>query len=432
MSEPELFSSLHKPPLAKRMAPRSLDEFVGQEHLLGPGMPLRVLIENDRLSSLILWGPPGCGKSAVAGLIAGRTKAILVRLNAVTSSVEELRQLKRESMSRLATGGRTILFLDEIHRFNRAQQDALLPDVEEGLYILIGTTTHNPYFSITRPLLSRSRVFPFKALTSKHLVTLLERALRDHERGLGGQKIEASPEALELLSRMADGDARAAINGLELAYMASATRAGTVRLTPESVTLALQEKHARYDRDEDEHYQVISAFIKSVRGSDPDAAIYWLARMIAGGEDPRFIARRLVILASEDIGNADPHGLLIASAGMHAVETIGLPEARICLAQVTAYLACAPKSNASYMAINNALKDVEHEPLRDVPLHLRNASFDGAEELGYAKGYRYPHDFPGGHIAQEYMPDPKRYYLPTDRGLEARFKAYLEKLRKKT
>ncbi len=431
MSEPELFSSLHKPPLAKRMAPRSLDEFVGQEHLLSPGMPLRALIENDRLSSLILWGPPGCGKSAVAGLIAGRTKAVLVRLNAVTSTVEDLRQLKREAMARLATGGRTILFLDEIHRFNRAQQDALLPDVEEGLYILVGTTTHNPYFSITRPLLSRSRVFPFSPLSAEHVEILLKRALDDSERGLGGKQIEASPEALSLLARLADGDARAALTGLELAYMASAALSGPIRLTAENVARALQERHARYDRDEDEHYQVISAFIKSVRGSDPDAAIYWLARMIAGGEDPRFIARRLVILASEDIGNADPHGLLMASAGMHAVETIGLPEAQICLAQVTAYLACAPKSNASYKAINAALEEVKEGPMRDVPLHLRNASFSGAEALGYAKEYRYPHDFPGGHVAQEYMPDPKRFYFPTDRGVEARFKAYLDQIRKK-
>ncbi len=412
------------------MAPRNLEEFVGQEHLLAPGKSLRTLIETDRLSSLILWGPPGCGKSAVAGLIASRTKSELVRLNAVTSTVDDLRQLKREALGRQATGRRTILFLDEIHRFNKTQQDALLPEVEEELYVLIGTTTHNPYFAVVGALLSRSRVFPFTPLASEHLLTLLRRALNDPERGLGGQNIEAEPEALDALARLADGDARAALSGLELAVLTAAPLAGPVRLTKRHVLEALQLKHLRYDRDEDAHYDTISAFIKSVRGSDPDAAIYWLAAMLAGGEDPRFIARRLIILASEDIGNADPQGLLMASAAMHAVETVGLPEARITLAQVTAYLACAPKSNASYMAIDRAMKDVEEQPLKDVPKHLKDAHYKGAKELGHGEDYKYAHDSPEGYIAQEYMPNHKRYYLPTDRGVEAKFKEYLERIRK--
>ncbi|MEK7476674.1 MAG: replication-associated recombination protein A [Candidatus Coatesbacteria bacterium] len=423
----ELFAGVNRPPLAKRMAPRSLDEFVGQDHLLGPGKPLRTLIETDQLSSLILWGPPGCGKSAIAGLIAGRTKSELVRLNAVTSTVDDLRTLKKESQGRRSSGQRTILFLDEIHRFNKAQQDALLPDVEEGLYILVGTTTHNPFFYVNRALISRSRVFTFEPLTPESLIVLLKRALADPERGLAAMGVEAEPEALEAIARSAEGDARGALNGLELAVMANAPKAGTLRLTVAHVKDALQNKHMRYDRDEDEHYDIISAFIKSVRGSDPDAAIYWLARMIAGGEDPRFIARRLVILASEDVGNADPRGLLMASAAMQAVDTIGLPEVQIILAHVTAYLACAPKSNASYQAINAALKDVAEQPLQQVPNHLRGTGYKGAEELGHV-GYQYAHEGEGAWVEQVYMEHPKKYYLPTDRGAEAKLKEYLDKL----
>lgn len=427
-TQSELFTSSVRPPLARRMAPRTLDEFVGQEHLMGPGKPLRVLIETDSLHSLILYGPPGCGKTGVAGLIAGRTKAELVRLNAVTSTIDDLRQLKKESQGRKATGRRTVLFLDEIHRFNKTQQDALLPDVEEGLYVLIGTTTHNPYFSVASALLSRSRVFTFKPLEASHLRLLLERALADAERGLGGLGVEVEPQALDALARMAEGDARSALGGLELAVLASAPKAGTVRLNVAQVEEALQQKHVRYDRGEDAHYDTISAFIKSVRGSDPDAAIYWLAVMLAGGEDPRFLARRLFILASEDIGNADPRGLLMASAAMHAVETVGLPEAQLNLAQVTTYLACAPKSNASTLAIGAAMKDVENQPLRDVPKHLKDAHYQGAKELGHGEGYAYAHEGAGGWVDQEYMPDPKRYYFPTDRGAEAKFKEHLDRL----
>ncbi len=428
-SQSELFAGNSRPPLAKRMAPRDLDEFIGQEHLMGPGKPLRVLIETDSLHSLILYGPPGCGKTAVAGLIARRTKAELVRLNAVTSTIDDLRQLKKDSIGRRASGLRTVLFLDEIHRFNKTQQDALLPDVEEGLYVLIGTTTHNPFFSVAGALLSRSRIFTFKPLEAPHLRALLERALADKERGLGHLGVEIEPLALDALARMAEGDARSALGGLELAVLATAPKVGTVRLTVAQVEEALQQKHVRYDKGEDAHYDTISAFIKSVRGSDPDAAIYWLAVMLEGGEDPRFLARRLFILASEDIGNADPRGLLMASAGMHAVETVGLPEAALNLAQVTTYLACAPKSNASTMAISAARKDVQDKPLREVPKHLRDAHYEGAKALGHGAGYQYAHEGPGGYVEQAYMPDPKQYYFPVDRGVEAKFKEYLDRLR---
>lgn len=425
-----MFAGMNRAPLAKRMAPRDLDEFIGQEHLMGPGKPLRILIETDSLHSLILYGPPGCGKTAVAGLIAKRTKAELVRLNAVTSTIDDLRQLKKESIGRRASGKRTVLFLDEIHRFNKTQQDALLPDVEEGLYVLIGTTTHNPFFSVAGALLSRSRIFTFKPLDQASLISLLERALTDKERGLGNLGVEVEPAALEALARFAEGDARSALGGLELAVLATAPKAGTVRLNVAQVEDALQQKHVRYDKGEDAHYDTISAFIKSVRGSDPDAAIYWLAVMLEGGEDPRFLARRLFILASEDIGNADPRGLLMASAGMHAVETVGLPEAALNLAQVTTYLACAPKSNASTIAIGSARKDVQDHPLREVPKHLKDAHYEGAKEFGHGEGYRYSHDAPGGFVDQEYMPDPKRYYFPTDRGAEAKFKEFLDRVKK--
>ncbi len=427
----ELFEGQAPPPLARRMTPRSLDEFVGQEHLLGPGKPLRMLIEKDVVTSLILWGPPGCGKSALAGIIASRTKSELVRFNAVTSTVDDIRQARKEAQGRRAMGKRTILFMDEIHRFNKAQQDALLPDVEEGTFILVGTTTHNPFFAITGALISRSRIFSFSPLSEESLVTLLKRALADAERGLGGRGIAVDDDAFKAIASASEGDARTALNTLELASFTTRGKAGKIRITCEAVSEAIQNKHLRYDRDEDEHYNIISAFIKSMRGSDPDAAIYWLARMIAGGEDPRFIARRMMIFASEDVGNADPRALLMAAAALQAVEHVGLPEAQINLAHVVAYLACAPKSNASYMAIAGAMKDVEKEPLKEVPIHLKDANYPGAKTLGHQKDYKYPHNFPGGVVEQSYMPDPKVYYQPTDRGAEAKLKEYLGQIRKR-
>ena len=435
-SQSEIFEQASHTPLARRMAPRDLDEFVGQEHLVGPGKPLRILIEKDAVTSLLLWGPPGCGKTALAGIIASRTQSDLVRLNAVTSTVEDIRNARKEAKGRRAMGRRTILFLDEIHRFNKSQQDALLPDVEEGTFILVGTTTHNPYFAISAALISRSRVFTFRKQEPTGLLVLLKRALTDKLRGLGGANINADEDALLAIANASEGDARTALNSLELAVLACPAAAlapgsvgGSIHLTVEVVATALQRKHLRYDRNEDEHYDIISAFIKSVRGSDPDAAIYWLARMLAGGEDPRFIARRLIILASEDIGNADPRGFLMATAAMQAVETIGMPEVQLNLAQVTTYLACAPKSNASTMAISAAMKDVEEEPLKDVPVHLRDAHYKGAEALGHGKGYKYPHSSPGAWVEQSYMPNPKEYYLPTDRGVEAKFREVLARLK---
>ena len=445
-SQSEIFEKASHTPLARRMAPRDLDEFVGQEHLVGPGKPLRTLIEKDAVTSLILWGPPGCGKTALAGIIASRTQSDLVRMNAVTSTIEDIRNARKEAKGRRSMGRRTILFLDEIHRFNKTQQDALLPDVEEGTFILFGTTTHNPYFAISAALISRSRVFTFKKQEPDGLLVLLKRALTDKLRGLGSFNIRADEDALRTIANASEGDARTALNSLELAVLASPPQRGeasaagkagetgapdgeSVHLTVEGVTTALQRKHLRYDRNEDEHYDIISAFIKSVRGSDPDAAIYWLARMLAGGEDPRFIARRLIILASEDVGNADPRGFLMATAVMQAVETIGMPEVQINLAQVTTYLACAPKSNASVVAISSAMKDVEEEPLRDVPIHLRDASYKGAQALGHGKDYKYPHSEPGAWVEQSYMPDPKVYYLPTDRGVEAKFREILARLK---
>jgi putative ATPase len=343
--------------------------------------------------------------------------------------VDDLRHLRKEALGRRALGRRTIIFMDEIHRFNKAQQDALLPDVEDGLYILIGTTTHNPYFAITGALLSRSTIFQYHSLTKEGLLVILKRALQDPERGLGKENIQADDDALETLAEFADGDGRAALTGLELCYLTLETRTGPLKLTRAHVTESLQQKKLRYDRDEDEHYDTISAFIKSVRGSDPDAAIYWLAKMLAGGEDPRFISRRLMILASEDIGNAEPMGILVASAGMHVVETIGMPEAQITLAQVTAFLACSPKSNASYMAIAGAMKDVEEKPLMEVPKHLKDSHYKGAKSLGHGEGYEYPHSFEGAHVEQAYIPEPRKYYIPTDRGVEAKFKEYLERIR---
>ena len=427
----ELFEGQAPTPLARRMAPRDLDEYVGQDHLVAAGAPLRTLIEKDAVTSLILWGPPGCGKTALAGIIASRTKSDLVRMNAVTTTVDDIRQTRKEALGRRAMGRRTILFMDEIHRFNKAQQDALLPDVEEGTFILVGTTTHNPFFAITGALISRSRIFQFKQLATDNLLVLLRRALGDPSRGLGNRGIEADDEALRAVAESSEGDARTALNALELVSLTAPNEGGKVHLTREVVANALQKKHLRYDRNEDEHYDIISAFIKSMRGSDPDAAIYWLARMIAGGEDPRFIARRMVIFSSEDIGNADPRALLMASAAMQAVETIGLPEAQINLAHVVAYLACAPKSNASYKAIAEAMKDVENEPLQEVPTHLKDSHYPGAKTLGHGKDYNYPHNSAGAWVDQSYMPNPKAYYLPTDRGTEAKFREYLDKLREK-
>ncbi len=395
-------------PLAARMRPATLDDVVGQEHLLGPAGPLRRLIEADRMSSVILWGPPGTGKTTLARLIAGATARSFETLSAVTAGVKDVREVVERARRRLAEHGEgTILFLDEIHRFNKAQQDAFLPAVEEGLLVLIGATTENPYFEVNAPLLSRSSLFRLQPLTPDAVRTLLER-------GLAHERAEADDEALAHLVGRADGDARVALNALEVAI---ALATGVVTLA--DAEAALDARALRYERDE--HYDIVSAFIKSLRGSDPDAGLYWLARMLEAGEDARFIARRMVILASEDVGMADPMALLVADAAARAVEFVGLPEAQLNLAQAVVHLATAPKSNRVTAALGGAQADVKDRPAGEVPMHLRSASYFGAKKLGHGAGYEYPHDDPRGWVPQEHRPPEvadRVYYEPSDHGFE--------------
>jgi putative ATPase len=399
-------------PLAYRMCPRTLDEYVGQKHILGPGKLLRRAIEADRITSLILYGRPGIGKTALARIIAQRTQSDFQWLNAATIGLEELRKVIQRAKKRKAEGVRTILFLDEIHRFNKLQQDALLPDVEEGNITLIAATVENPFFYVNSTLLSRSQVFELKPLSTEELLVLIKRAIGDKERGLGNLQIVVDEDALHHVAEMSDGDARKALSALEIAALTTPVDdEGQIRITLEIAEESIQKKHIVYDKKGDQHYDTISAFIKSMRGSDPDAAVYYLAKMIYAGEDPRFIARRIVICASEDVGNADPMALVIATSALRAVEFIGMPEARIPLAQATIYVAKAPKSNASYKAIEAALNDVAAEETMEVPDHLKDSHYPGAKKLGHGKGYKYPHDY-GGHVEQEYLPKKKKYYEP--------------------
>jgi putative ATPase len=410
------------------MRPRSVEEFVGQDHFFGPGKLLRRMLQADRLGSLIFYGPPGSGKTALAHVIAQHTRCRFRQVNAVSASVKELREVLEEARHVLEdTGQRTILFVDELHRFNRAQQDVLLPDVEEGRVILIGATTQNPFFAINSPLLSRSQIFTFEPLTRDHVKTLLWRALTDRERGLGAIEVNVSGEAIDFLAEVSDGDARRALNALEVGVLSAEAR--PVEFTMDVARDSIQRKAFDYDATGDAHYDVISAFIKSMRGSDPDAAVYWLARMLEAGEDPRFIARRVVIFASEDVGNADPQALLVAVAVMQAVEFVGLPECQLNLAQAVTYLATAPKSNAATLAIARAREDVKTERTLQVPDHLRDAHYRGAEQLGRGQGYLYPHDFPGGWVDQQYLPEERHYYEPTDRGMEAEIQSRMEEVR---
>ena len=399
-------------PLAYRMCPRTLEEYVGQRHILGPGKLLRRAIEADRITSLILYGSPGTGKTALAKIIAMRTKADFEWLNAATIGLDELRKVIHHAKMRKAEGIRTIVFLDEIHRFNKLQQDALLPDVEEGNITLIAATVENPFFYVNSTLLSRSQVFQLKPLAKEELLEIMKRAIEDKERGLGTLGIVADEGALHHIAEMSDGDARKALSALEIAALTTLPDSNEqVRITLEIAEESIQKKHIVYDKKGDQHYDTISAFIKSMRGSDPDAAIYYLAKMIYAGEDPRFIARRIVICASEDVGNADPMALVIATSALKAVEFIGMPEARIPLAQATIYVAKAPKSNASYRAIEEAMEDIEKEQTMEVPDHLKDSHYPGAKKLGHGKGYKYPHDY-GGYVEQDYLPKKKKYYKP--------------------
>ena len=419
-------------PLAVRMRPEELGDFAGQEHILGKGKLLRRAIEADRISSLVLFGPPGVGKTSLAWCIARATKSYYVSINATTSNVEELRKLIAQAKIKKAnTGEKTILFIDEIHRFNKAQQDVLLPDIEEGNPILIGATVHNPYFSIASPLLSRSLVCELKSLKENDILSILNRALSDKTKGLGNLKIKADNKAFAFLAKTCEGDARRALNALEVGALTTPkSKDGSIDFNLEVAQESIQKKAVVYDHDEDAHYDTASAFIKSMRGSDPDAALYWMAKMLYSGEDPRFIARRICILAAEDVGNADPLALVLANAALQISEFVGMPEARIPLAQACVYVSCAPKSNASYLAIEKATSDIASKKVQEVPDHLKDATLDG-DALGHGKGYKYAHDYLGHYVDQKYTRKKVKYYEPTDIGYEAKIKQRLEKLRKK-
>jgi putative ATPase len=422
-------------PLAVRMRPRTLEEFTGQQHFLGPGKLLRRMLEADRLMSVIFYGPPGTGKTTLAQLVAQYTKSHFEQANASSVGVKDVRAILDTAKERLAnTGQRTVLFLDEIHRFNRAQQDILLGDVEAGLIILVGATTENPFFAVNAPLVSRSQIFQFAPLTEAEIESLVYRAIADEERGYGKLPLKVDEDAVKLWATMSDGDARRALTALEIAVLSQMSERTEADGAPLHITLdvaeqSMQRKAIVYDATGDEHYDAASALIKSMRGSDPDAAVYWVARMLEAGEDPRFIARRIAILASEDIGNADPHAITVAAACYAIVERIGMPEAQLTLGQAAIYMACAPKSNAAALAIWAAMEDVREGRTIPVPVHLKDTHYQGSKRLGHGKGYQYAHDHPGGHVAQDYLGVEKTYYEPTDHGHEAQIRNRLNELR---
>jgi putative ATPase len=418
-------------PLAARMRPRSLDEFLGQSHILAPGQLLRRAIESDRIQSLIFFGPPGTGKTSLAQIIARQTRNKFERLSGVESNVADMRRVLSAATNRLEnTGQPTLLFIDEIHRFNKAQQDVLLPDVENGVVRLIGATTHNPFFFVNSPLVSRSQIFELRPLGVEELLAMLRRALADAERGLGHLRIKADDEALRHLATISDGDARKGLNALEIAALTTPHAPdGFIHIDLAAAEQSIQKKAIVYDGDEDAHYDTISAFIKSMRGSDPDAMLYWLAKMIHAGEDPRFITRRILICAAEDVGLADPMALVLASAAHQAAEFVGWPEARIPIAEAALYIACAHKSNSAYLAIDAALSDVRAGRTLPVPEHLRDTHYPGAQRLGHGEGYAYAHDHPGHFVAQDYLGAARRYFEPTEQGHERKIKERLEQWR---
>ncbi len=409
-------------PLAARMRPRNLSEFVGQEHILGPGKLLRRAVEADRFTAMILYGPPGTGKTSLAEVIARRSASRFINLSGVESSVADLRrEVESAGQLRRMNGRSTILFVDEIHRFNKAQQDVLLPHVERGVVRFIGATTHNPFFYVNSPLVSRAQVFQLEPLLESDLEKLLIAAARDPERGLGDLAVDLDADAAKHLARVAGGDARKCLSALELAVLTTPPGpGGRIRVTLPIAVESIQTKALVYDGDGDAHYDTISAFIKSMRGSDPDAALYWLAKMLHAGEDPRFIARRIVIAASEDVGLADSNALRVAVAAQQALEFLGMPEGRIPLAHATVYLATAPKSNRAYAGLESALRDVREGRTLPVPAHLRDASYSGAKQLGHGEGYLYSHDYEGAYVPQAYLPEGRRYYEPSSQGLERR------------
>ncbi|MDH7578022.1 MAG: replication-associated recombination protein A [Bacillota bacterium] len=421
-------------PLAYRLRPRTLEEFIGQEHLVAPGRLLHQALAEDNLPPAIFYGPPGTGKTSLAGIIARVTRAHFTQLDAGNSGVGELRKVLQEARERLKFyHQKTLLFLDEIHRFNKAQQDVLLPAVEREVVVLIGATTENPYFSINAPLLSRTRVLPFYPLDSEHLKKILVRALTDQELGLGKLHIQVAPDAVEYLVHVAEGDARILLNALELAVKFTKPDADGIRwIRYETAAGAVQKKVILYDRAGDRHYDVVSAFIKSMRGSDPDAVLHWLARMLKAGEDPRFIARRILICAAEDVGLADPQALVVAAAAAQGLEYVGIPEGELLLAEAALYVACAPKSNRVTVALSKAVQDIEEGEAGTVPKHLRDSSYQGAKKLGHGEGYLYPHHFPQSFVRQQYLPDPlktRRYYEPSEQGQERDIKIRLESWR---